>query len=67
VIAAQFSFHSAHVVRQLATCIIWAALNGRKFADRESLHPIFFEKLTFALAKGHFKMAGNTNNLSVFF
>jgi len=66
VVAAQFSFHSARVVRQLATCIIWAALNGTKLANRHIFHSIFFEKLTFVKAKGNFKMAENTNILSVF-
>jgi len=46
--APQFSFHSGRVIRQLAICIIWAALNGSKFANRDSFHSIFFEKLTFA-------------------
>jgi hypothetical protein len=48
VIAVQVSFHNARVARQLVTCIIWAALNGSKFANRDIFHFIFFEKLTFA-------------------
>jgi len=50
VIAAHFSFHSARVVRQLATFMIWAALNGSKFANQRQLPLYFLQQINFRIS-----------------